>query len=146
MPQLYLTRPPSTPRSGDFESRPQASVATQQQIRPWSTMECSQMAAWTSNQRRQVASSVKAFCERPTNPTRLCLEIRPWKATVFFSHQCCRPCLAPPLTVPLGRGHRTQPRTTSFDRNKSMPRDVTPIICSTCLRHFHRTRSRLTRS
>ena len=35
---------------------------------PWSTIECSQQAAWTNKRSLLVASRVKAFPIRPTNP------------------------------------------------------------------------------
>ena len=39
----------------------------QESQRPWSTMECSQLDAWTTNRSLLLASCVKAFPGRPTN-------------------------------------------------------------------------------
>ena len=58
----------------------------------------------------------------------------------------CRPCQTHPVIAPSGRGHRSQPGPTCSGCSKSIRCDATPIVCSTCQRQFHRTRSCLTRS
>ena len=46
---------------------------------PWSTMECSQPAAWTTNRSLLVASRVRPFQEDRPIPTRPYPELRTWK-------------------------------------------------------------------
>ena len=47
-------------------------------MRPWSTMECSQPAAWTTNRSLLVASRVRPFQEYRPIPTRPYPELRTW--------------------------------------------------------------------
>ena len=47
-------------------------------LRPWSTMECSQPAAWTANRSLLVASRVRPFQEDRPIPTRPYPELRTW--------------------------------------------------------------------
>ena len=47
-------------------------------VRPWSTMECSQPAAWTTNRSLLVASRVRPFQEDRPIPARTYPELRTW--------------------------------------------------------------------
>ena len=64
----------------------------QKPLRPWSTMECSQPAAWTTNQSLLVASRVRPFQEDRPIPTRPYPELRTWMVvrsgviSVFSTH------------------------------------------------------------
>ena len=89
-----------------------------------------------------MAFRVKAISRRLTNPARPYPELRTWKAAVFFCHRGRRPCPTLPVTAP--SGWELNPGPTCTGCSMSMRCDATPIVCSTCQRHFHRTCSRLT--
>ena len=55
---------------------------------PWSTMECSQPAAWTTNKSLLVASNAKAFPGRPTNSGSTLPRAAHLNSDVIGRHQC----------------------------------------------------------
>ena len=60
---------------------------------PWSTIEYSKPASWTSNRSLLVASRDKAFPRRPTYQARPFPELRTWKTKVFSVTGILRPPL-----------------------------------------------------
>ena len=109
-------------------------------------MECSQPPSWKSNRSLHVASHAKAFSRRPTNPAQPYPELRTWKAAVFSVTGIVNPGLNLRLLL-LGAGDiELNLGPTCSGCCKSIRCDTTPIVCSTCQRHFHRTCSRLTLS
>ena len=65
---------------GNYNSNPS--------VRPWSTMECSQQAAWKTNRSLLVAPRVKAFPGRPTNSGFILPRAAHLEGGVIGSHQC----------------------------------------------------------
>ena len=57
------------------------------------TLECSQLAALTLNRSHHMASRVKAFSEKRTNPARPYPDLRTWKAAVFSITVVVKPAL-----------------------------------------------------
>ena len=79
-------KPPLPPLC--FRDHSQASVVTKQQQRPWSTMECSQPAAWTTNRRLLMAPSVNAIQGRLTNVGTTLPRTAHRDSGVIGCHQC----------------------------------------------------------
>ena len=65
-----------------------AQSITLHQKRPWSTMECSKPAAWTTNRSLLVVSHAKAFPGRPTNSDSTLPRAVHLEGGVTRSHQC----------------------------------------------------------
>ena len=82
----------------------------------------------------------------PTNPARPYSELRTWKAEVFSVTGFIDHALHLRLLLLWTGDIELSPGPTCSGCSKSMRSDITPIICLTCQRHFHRTCSRLTRS
>ena len=105
-------------------------------------MECSQMAAWTSRRNLLVASCVKAFSGRPTNPARWHPDLHTCFAAFVFFTGVVDPSLHLRLLLLRAGDIKLNLGTTCFGCNQLILCDSTPIVCSTCQRHFHRTCSR----
>ena len=93
--------------------------------RPWSTMECSQQAAWTTNRNLLVASRVRPFQEDRSIPARPYPELRTWMVvrsgviSVFPTHsgnapaspdirpitRLCPACLPSTNSIPAHHSH-----------------------------------------
>ena len=56
--------------------------------RPWSIIECSQLAAWKTNRSLLVASRVKAFPGRPTNSGSTLPRVENLEGGVIGCHRC----------------------------------------------------------
>ena len=62
-------------------------LLAKQQQRPWSTMECSQQAAWTMNRSLIMVSHDKPFPGRPTNSSSTVPGVAQMDGDVIGSHQ-----------------------------------------------------------
>ena len=112
----------------------------------WSTMECSQPVAWTSNRILLEASRVKAISRRPTNQARAYSELCTWKAVDFSVTGVVSPAQHLHLLLLRAEDIEQNPGPMLSGCSKSIRCDTTPILCSTCQRHFHITSSHLTQS
>ena len=115
--------------------------------RPWSTMECSQPAAWTTNWSLLVASRVRPFQEDRPIPTRPYPELRTWMVvrsgviSVFPTHSGNAPA-SPDIRPTTWLWPACLPSTNS------MPAPIKPTITMTTA-HIHQlwlTRPPSTRS
>ena len=112
-----------------------ASLYSTQMLRPWSTMECSQQAAWTTNRSLLVASRVRPFQEDRPNPARPYPELRTWMVvrsgviSVFPTHSGNAP-VSPDI----------RPATwlcpTCLPSTNSIPVPIQPTIAMTTT-HIH---------
>ena len=112
----------------------------------WSTMECSQTTAWTSNRSLLVASLVKALFGRQTIAASPYPELRTWKAADLSVIWVVRPALHLRLLLLRDGDIGLNPGPTCSVRSKSIRCDTTPIHCSSCQRHIHRNCCRFTQS
>ena len=110
----------------------------------WSTMECSQPAARTSYRSLLVASRVKAFLERPTNPALPYSVLRTRKSAIIFWQLGWKSFRTPPLLLLRARDIDLKLGPTCSGCSKSIRCVTTSIVCWTCQRHFHVTCSSLT--
>ena len=93
-----------------------------------------------------MASRVMAFTGRPTNPARPYPEMSTWKAAVFHAIGDVNPAIHLRSILLRVRDIEPNPRLICSSCDKSMRCDVTPIICSSCQRHYHIICCRLTRT
>ena len=61
----------------------------------------------------------------------------------FFCYRGYKPCPTPPATAIRAGKIKLHPGSTCSGCSKSIRCDTTPIVCSTCQQHFHRTCSHL---
>ena len=93
-----------------------------------------------------MASRVKAFSEKRTNPARPYPDLRTWKAAVFSITVVVKPALHLRLLLLRAGDIQPKPGPACSDRGWSIRCDASPIVRSSCQRLFHTTCRRLTQS
>ena len=93
-----------------------------------------------------MASCVKAFSRRPTNPARPYTELCTWTAAVFSITCVVNPTLHPRLLLLRAGDMELNPGPTCSCCSKSIRCNTTSIVCSTCQRHLYINYIRLIRS